>query len=91
VFGARVSTLIVGALATVLCFFSSLVTVVTFTFVLIIAFYALIALSAIVSRVSTGQRSLPHPFQMALWPAAPVVAIAGVAVVLLARLVTGAE
>jgi amino acid transporter len=77
-----VSTLIVGALATVLCFFSSLVTVVTFTSVLIIALYALIAASAIVSRLSASQRKLPRPFRMTLWPAAPVVALVGVGVAL---------
>ena len=77
-----VSTAIVGLLATVLCFFSSLVTVVTFTSVLIIALYALIAASAIVSRLSAGQRRLPRPFAMALWPLAPVIAIVGVGVAL---------
>jgi amino acid transporter len=77
-----VSTLIVGALATVLCFFSSLVTVVTFTSVLVVALYALIAASAIVSRLSAGQRKLPRPFQMVLWPLAPVVALVGVGVAL---------
>jgi amino acid transporter len=77
-----VATLIVGALATVLCFFSSLVTVVTFTSVLIIVLYAMIAASAIMSRVSASQRVLPRPFQMALWPAAPVLAIVGVGVAL---------
>ncbi|MBV9804662.1 MAG: APC family permease [Solirubrobacterales bacterium] len=77
-----VSTLIVGTLATVLCFFSGLVTVVTFTSVLIIVLYALIAAAAIVSRLSARQRKLPRPFQMALWPAAPVIALAGVGVAL---------
>jgi amino acid transporter len=77
-----VSTLVVGALATVLCFFSSLVTVVTFTSVLIVALYALIAASAIVSRLRAGERDMPRPFRMALWPLAPVIAIGGVAVAL---------
>lgn len=77
-----VATLIVGALATVLCFFSSLVTVVTFTSVLIIVLYAMIAAAAIMSRVSKSQRRLPRPFRMALWPAAPVVAIVGVGMAL---------
>ncbi|MBV8935899.1 MAG: APC family permease [Alphaproteobacteria bacterium] len=77
-----VSTLIVGALATGLCFASSLVTVVTFTSVLVIVLYALIAASAIVSRVNKAQRRLPRPFKMALWPAAPVVALAGVGIAL---------
>lgn len=77
-----VSTLIVGSLATGLCFASSLVTVVTFTSVLIIVLYALIAASAIVSRVSKTQRKLPRPFKMPLWPAAPVIALAGVGIAL---------
>ncbi len=77
-----ISTLIVGALATVLCFFSSLVTVVTFTSVLVVALYALIAISAIVSRLSSSQRKLPRPFRMVLWPGAPVIALVGVGVAL---------
>ena len=77
-----ISTLIVGTLATALCFYSSLVTVVTFTSVLVVVLYALIAASAIVSRVSAPQRALPRPFRMALWPVAPVVALAGVGIAL---------
>jgi amino acid transporter len=77
-----VSTLIVGVLAAVLCMFSSLVSVVTFTSVLIIVLYALIAASAIVSRIRKGERDLPRPFRMALWPLAPIIALVGVGVAL---------
>jgi amino acid transporter len=75
-----VATLIVGACATVLCIRSSLLTVVTFTAVLIIVLYALIAISALVSR--TRQRHLPRPYRMPLWPVPPLIALGGVVVAL---------
>jgi amino acid transporter len=75
-----VATLIVGALATALCFQASLVTVVTFTAVLIVVLYGLIAISALVSRVR--QRNLPRPSRMPLWPVPPILALAGVVLAL---------
>jgi amino acid transporter len=75
-----VATLIVGALATALCFQASLVTVVTFTSVLIVVLYGLIAVAALVSRVR--QRQLPRPSRMPLWPVPPLLALAGVVVAL---------
>jgi amino acid transporter len=75
-----VATLFIGACATVLCLMSSLQTVVSSTAVMIIVLYALIAISALVSRVR--QRDLPRPFRMPLWPAPPVIALAGVAIAL---------
>ena len=73
-----VATAAVGLLATVLCFFSSLILVVTFTAVLIIVLYGLIAISAIVSRMQQAQ--LPRPFRMPFFPIPPVVALIGVVV-----------
>src|SRR5207253_7052223 len=70
-----VATLIVGALATILCFQSTLVAVVTFTAVLIVTLYALIAISAVVSRVR--QANLARPSRMPLWPVPPILALAG--------------
>jgi amino acid transporter len=75
-----VATLFIGACATILCAKSSLQSVVSSTAVMIIALYALIALSALVSRVR--QRELPRPWRMPLWPAAPVIALVGVAIAL---------
>jgi amino acid transporter len=75
-----VATLIVGALATILCFQSTLIAVVTFTAVLIVVLYGLIAVSALVSRVR--QRHLDRPSRMPLWPVPPVIALVGVIVVL---------
>ena len=46
-----VATLLTGGIATVLCFASNLVTAVTFTAVLIIVLYGLIAVAALVSRI----------------------------------------
>jgi amino acid transporter len=75
-----VATLIVGACATALCIRSSLLTVVTFTAVLIIVLYALIAVSALVSRAR--QQELPRPYRMPLWPVPPLIALGGVVVAL---------
>ncbi len=67
-------------LAAILCFQSSLITVVTFTAVLIIVLYGLIAVSALVSRVR--QKHLDRPSKMPLWPVPPVIALAGVVIAL---------
>jgi amino acid transporter len=75
-----VATLIVGVLAAILCFQSTLIAVVTFTAVLIVVLYGLIALSALVSRIR--QRHLERPSRMPLWPLPPVIALVGVIVVL---------
>ena len=75
-----VATLIVGALATILCFQSTLITVVTFTAVLIVVLYGLIAVSALVSRVR--QKHLERPSKMPLWPLPPIIALVGVVLAL---------
>jgi amino acid transporter len=75
-----VATLVVGTLATILCFQASLITVVTFTAVLIVILYGLIAISALVSRVR--QRHLDRPSRMPLWPVPPIIALAGVVIAL---------
>lgn len=75
-----VATLLVGILGAALCVQSSLITVVTFTSVLIIVLYALIAISAIVSRFT--QKQLERPFKMPLWPVSPIIALVGVGVAL---------
>jgi amino acid transporter len=71
-----VATMLVGVLGAVLCAQSSLLSVVTFTSVLIIILYALIAISALVSRFT--QRELERPFKLPLWPVPPLIALAGV-------------
>jgi amino acid transporter len=75
-----VATLFIGVCATILCLRSSLQSVVSSTAVMIIVLYALIAISALVSRVR--QRELPRPFRMPLWPAPPAIALVGVAIAL---------
>jgi amino acid transporter len=70
-----VATILTGGLAAVLCFQSSLVAVVTFTAVLLIILYALIALSALVSRIQ--QKDLPRPYRMPFWPIPPLIALVG--------------
>jgi amino acid transporter len=75
-----VAVLIVGGLSAVLSLFSGLAAAVTFTAVLIIVLYALIAISALVSRIR--QPDLPRPFRMPLWPVPPIIALIGVGVAL---------
>lgn len=75
-----VATLLVGVLGAILCAQSSLISVVTFTSVLIIILYALIAISALVSRVR--QKDLERPFRMPLWPVSPIIALIGVGLAL---------
>ena len=74
------ATLIVGALATILSYQGGLIAVVTFTAVLLIVLYALICISALVSRYT--QRDLPRPWKMPLWPAPPVIGLVGCAITL---------
>jgi amino acid transporter len=71
-----VATMLVGILGAILCAQSSLLSVVTFTAVLIIILYALIAISALVSRVR--QKELERPYRMPLWPLPPLIALIGV-------------
>ena len=75
-----VATLIVGALATILCLQGSLITVVTFTAVLLITLYALICISALVSRYT--QKDLPRPWKMPLWPVPPIIGLVGCVIAL---------
>jgi amino acid transporter len=70
-----VATLVVGGLATILCLQSSLVTVVTFTAVLLIVLYSLIAISSLVSRIR--DRNAERPSRMPLWPVPPIIALVG--------------
>lgn len=73
-----VATLLTGGMAAVLCFQSSLVAVVTFTAVLLIVLYALIALSALVSRMR--QKDVTRPYRMPFWPLPPLIALVGTVV-----------
>jgi amino acid transporter len=75
-----ISTLIIGGISTIFCFQASLVSAVTFTAVLIVILYALIAVSALVSRIR--DKHLDRPYKMILWPLAPIVTIVGVGVAL---------
>jgi amino acid transporter len=75
-----VATMLVGICGAILCIQSSLISVVTFTSVLIIILYALIAISTLVSRFT--QRELARPFKMPLWPVPPLIALIGVGLAL---------
>ncbi|MCL6454283.1 MAG: APC family permease [Alicyclobacillus sp.] len=63
-----------------LCYFTSLNNLITFTGVIIVTIYLLIAISAIVARFKA--RSTEHPFRMPIWPLPPIIAIIGVALAL---------
>ncbi|MHB1536871.1 MAG: APC family permease [Acidimicrobiales bacterium] len=58
-----------------LCIFSSLNNLITFTGVVIVIVYLLVAVSALVSRVR--DRDLRRTLRMPMWPAFPVIALAG--------------
>jgi amino acid transporter len=65
----------VGACATVLCFLSDIVAVVTFVAVMTIAIYVFVGVTAIVSRLR--DRTAPRTFRMPLFPLPPALAIVG--------------
>jgi hypothetical protein len=75
-----VATLFIGGFATILCLRSTLPSVVSSTAVMIITLYALIAISALISRVR--QSDLPRPWKMPVWPLPPLIALVGVAIAL---------
>jgi amino acid transporter len=64
----------------ILCVFTSLNNLITFTGVVIVIIYLLVAVSALVCRVR--DKGLPRAFRMPLWPVPPLIAIAGVIVAL---------
>lgn len=64
----------------ILCVFTSLNNLITFTGVVIVIIYLLVAVSALICRVR--DKGLPRAFRMPLWPVPPLVAIAGVVVAL---------
>jgi len=76
-----VATLVIGVGALTLTAVSDYAAAVTFASLTVVVSFALIALSALVSRVL--QPGLARPYRMPLWPLPPVVALAGVAVTVL--------
>jgi amino acid transporter len=73
-----VASLTIGAAALTLTALSDYAAAVTFASLTVVVTFALIALSALVSRLR--QPGLPRPYRMPLWPLPPLVALAGVAV-----------
>ncbi len=61
-------------------YLTSLTSLITFTSVMIVAVYLLIASAAIVSRLR--ERDAERPFRMPLWPLPPVLAIVGIGLAL---------
>ena len=70
-----VATVVVGTFATILCFASNIVAVVTFVSVLTIAIYVFVGVTTIVSR--QRDKTARRPFRLPLYPLPPVVAILG--------------
>jgi amino acid transporter len=64
----------------VLCLFTRLDDLITFSGVVIVVVYLLVAVSALVCRVR--DRGLPRAFRMWLWPVPPLIAVAGVVLAL---------
>jgi amino acid transporter len=73
-----VASLTIGAAALTLTAASDYAAAVTFASLTVVVTFALIALSALVSRLR--EPHLTRPYRMPLWPLPPVVALAGVAV-----------
>ena len=72
-----VATLAVGAAALTLTAVTDYAAAVTFASLTVVLTFALIALSALVTRLR--QPGLARPYRMPLWPLPPLVALAGVA------------
>jgi amino acid transporter len=73
-----VASLTIGAAALTVTAVSDYAAAVTFASLTVVVTFALIALSALVSRLR--QPGLTRPYRMPLWPLPPLVALAGVAV-----------
>ena len=76
-----IATLAIGVAALMLTAVSDYAAAVTFASLTVVVTFALIALSALASRLR--QPRLDRPYRMPLWPLPPAVALAGVAVTVL--------
>jgi amino acid transporter len=76
-----VASLAIGAAALTLTAVSDYAAAVTFASLTVVVTFALIALSALVSRLREPR--LARPYCMPLWPLSPLVAVAGVAITVL--------
>jgi amino acid transporter len=76
-----VATVVIGVAALTLTAVSDYAAAVTFASLTVVTTFALIALSAVASRLR--QPDLDRPYRMPLWPLPPLVALAGVAVTVL--------
>jgi amino acid transporter len=76
-----VATVAIGVAALMLTAVSDYAAAVTFASLTVVTTFALIALSAVASRLR--QPDLDRPYRMPLWPLPPLVALAGVAVTVL--------
>jgi len=74
------SFVFLGVACGVLCYLTSLTKLITFTSVIIVTVYLLIASAAIVSR--RRERDAERPFRMPLWPLPPILAIVGIVIAL---------
>lgn len=75
-----VATILLGAACTTLSALSKVATLVTFLGVVICVLYALIAISALLSRFT--QKDMPRPYKMPGWPIPVVLSLAGVGLAL---------
>jgi len=75
-----IATIVIGVACTVLTALSNIATLVTFVSVVLCVLYALIGISALVSRFT--QRNLSRPYKMPMWPVPVLVALVGVGLTL---------
>jgi len=75
-----IATTILGVACTVLTAASNIATLVTFVGVVLIVLYAMVAISAFVSRFT--QRNIERPFKMPFWPLPIVIALVGIGMAL---------
>jgi amino acid transporter len=74
------SFVVLGLACAVFCYLTSLTSLITFTSVMIVAIYLMIAAAALVSR--RREAGTERPFRMPLWPLPPLVAIVGIGLAL---------
>jgi amino acid transporter len=75
-----IATALVGIVGGLLTYLSNVASLVTFTGVLLVVLYGLVALSALVSRFT--QKDLIRPYRMPLWPLWPLIGLIGTIVVM---------
>lgn len=75
-----IATIVIGVACTILTAASDIATLVTFVSVVLCVLYALVAISALVSRFT--QKNLRRPYKMPIWPIPVLITLVGVGLTL---------